>query len=189
MYSICRATAACCAVPSRVPLSQGSSRRGILRDAWRIARPYWFSEERWVARGLLATLIAMLLAQVWVNVRLNSWRNDFYNTLKEYDKPGFFYQLGIFIVIAMGSLLLSVYQTYLQQQLQIRWRRWMTNVYLHEWLADQTYYRLQLTSDATDNPAPSLIPGKAGLAAAESPSDDESESRSDDESELAVVGK
>jgi vitamin B12/bleomycin/antimicrobial peptide transport system ATP-binding/permease protein len=129
-----------------------SSRRGILRDAWRVARPYWFSEERWMARGLLAALIAMMLAQVWVNVRLNSWRNDFYNTLQNYDESGFFYQLGIFIVIAMGSILLSVYQVYLQQLLQIRWRRWMTNVYLHEWLADQTYYRLQLTSDPTDNP-------------------------------------
>ncbi len=129
-----------------------TTRRNILRDAWRIARPYWFSEERWFARGMLATLIVMLLAQVWVNVRLNSWRNDFYNTLQNYDESGFFYQLAIFIAIAMGSVLLSVYQTYLQQLLQIRWRRWMTDVYLHEWLADQTYYRLQLTGDPTDNP-------------------------------------
>jgi putative ATP-binding cassette transporter len=130
----------------------GSSGRSILRDAWRIARPYWFSKERWFARGLLVTLIVMILAQIWVNVRLNSWRNDFYNTLQNYDESGFFYQLGIFMAIAMGSVLLSVYQLYLQQLLQIRWRRWMTDVYLHEWLADQTYYRLQLTADPTDNP-------------------------------------
>jgi len=130
----------------------GNGKRGILRDAWRIARPYWFSEERWFARGLLAVLLAMMLAQVWVNVRLNSWRNDFYNTLQDYDEKGFFWQLAIFIAIAMGAVLLSVYQVYLQQLLQIRWRRWMTNVYLREWLGDQTYYRLQLTSDATDNP-------------------------------------
>jgi putative ATP-binding cassette transporter len=129
-----------------------NGKRGILRDAWRIARPYWFSEERWFARGLLVVLLAMMLAQVWVNVRLNSWRNDFYNTLQDYDEKGFFWQLAIFIAIAMGAVLLSVYQVYLQQLLQIRWRRWMTNVYLREWLGDQTYYRLQLTSDVTDNP-------------------------------------
>src|SRR6266404_2924642 len=130
----------------------GNGKRGILRDAWRIIRPYWFSEERWFARGLLATLIVMLLAQVWVNVRLNSWRNDFYNTLQDYDESAFFYQLAIFLGIAMGAVLLSVYQVYLQQLLQIRWRQWMTRVYLREWLSDQTYYRLQLTGDATDNP-------------------------------------
>src|SRR4051794_29247305 len=124
------------------------SRRTILRDAWRIARPYWFSEERWFARGLLAALIVMMLAQVWVNLRINSWRNDFYNTLQTYDERGFFWQLAIFITIAMGSVLLSVFELYLQQLLEIRWRRWMTDVYLREWLGDQTYYRLQLTTDA-----------------------------------------
>jgi vitamin B12/bleomycin/antimicrobial peptide transport system ATP-binding/permease protein len=124
----------------------------IIAQAWRIARPYWFSEERWVARGLLAAVLAMNLAQVWINVRLNYWRNDFYNTLQNYDERGFFYQLGLFALYAGAFILLLVYGTYLQQMLQIRWRRWMTDVYLREWLADKTYYRLQLTGDATDNP-------------------------------------
>jgi putative ATP-binding cassette transporter len=125
---------------------------GMLKEAWSIARPYWFSEERWVARGLLAAILAMSLLQVWINVRLNSWRNDFYNALQNYDRPEFFYQLGLFTVLAGAYILLFVYGTYLQQMLQIRWRRWMTNVYLREWLGDKTYYRLQLTGDATDNP-------------------------------------
>jgi putative ATP-binding cassette transporter len=124
----------------------------ILRDAWRIARPYWFSDERWVALGLLAAVLALSFAQVWINVRLNSWRNDFYNTLQEYDRPGFFYQIGLFAALAGSFVLIAVYQTYLQQVLQIRWRRWMTDVYLHEWLKNQTYYRLQLGADPTDNP-------------------------------------
>jgi putative ATP-binding cassette transporter len=124
----------------------------IIAQAWRIARPYWFSEERWVARGLLAAVLAMNLAQVWINVRLNYWRNTFYDTLQNYDERGFFYQLGLFALYAGAFILLLVYGTYLQQMLQIRWRRWMTDVYLREWLTDKTYYRLQLTGDATDNP-------------------------------------
>lgn len=129
-----------------------TSKSSILREAWRIARPYWFSEERWVARGLLAAVLAMNLAQVGINVRLNSWRNDFYNTLQNYDEAGFFYQLGLFALLAGAYIALLVYGTYLQQMLQIRWRRWMTDVYLREWLADKTYYRLQLSGDGTDNP-------------------------------------
>jgi putative ATP-binding cassette transporter len=124
----------------------------ILHDAWRIARPYWVSDQRWVALGLLAAVLALSFAQVWINVRLNSWRNDFYNTLQEYDRSGFFYQIGLFAALAGSFVLIAVYQTYLQQVLQIRWRRWMTDVYLHEWLKDQTYYRLQLGADPTDNP-------------------------------------
>jgi vitamin B12/bleomycin/antimicrobial peptide transport system ATP-binding/permease protein len=124
----------------------------IIAQAWRIARPYWFSEERWVARGLLAAVLAMNLAQVWINVRLNFWRNAFYDTLQRYNETQFFYQLGLFALYAGAYILLLVYGTYLQQMLQIRWRRWMTEVYLREWLTDKTYYRLQLTGDATDNP-------------------------------------
>jgi vitamin B12/bleomycin/antimicrobial peptide transport system ATP-binding/permease protein len=125
---------------------------GMLKEAWSIARPYWFSEERWVARGLLAAVLAINLLQVWIMVRLNSWRNDFYNTLQNYDQVAFFSLLGLFAVLAGAYILLFVYGNYLQQMLQIRWRRWMTTVYLQEWLGEKTYYRLQLTSDATDNP-------------------------------------
>jgi putative ATP-binding cassette transporter len=131
---------------------KSTGKSNILRDAWRIARPYWFSDDRWVARGLLAAVLALSFAQVWINVRLNSWRNDFYNTLQEYDKAGFFLQIGIFTALAGAFVLILVYQNYLQQVLQIRWRRWMTDNYLREWLKDQTYYRLQLGADPTDNP-------------------------------------
>ena len=128
------------------------SKSNILRDAWRIARPYWFSDDRWIARGLLVAVLGLSFAQVWINVRLNSWRNDFYNALQEYDRAAFFTQIGIFAALAGAFVLMAVYQTYLQQVLQIRWRRWMTDRYLHEWLKDQTYYRLQLGADPTDNP-------------------------------------
>jgi putative ATP-binding cassette transporter len=125
----------------------------IMREAWEIARPYWLSsDERWIARGLFVAIVILSLIDVWINVRLNTWRNDFYNALQEYDEPAFFYQLGLFTVLASLFIVLSVYQVYLQQMLQIRWRRWMTSVYLKEWLADKTYYRLQLGGDGTDNP-------------------------------------
>jgi putative ATP-binding cassette transporter len=138
------------------PIAENSnmttSKSGVLREAWRIARPYWFSEERWLARGLLAAVLIMSLAQVWINVRLNSWRNDFYNTLQNYDEPGFLYQVFLFTLLVGAFVALFVFGNYLQQLLQIRWRRWMTTVYLREWLSDKVYYRLQLAGDGTDNP-------------------------------------
>jgi putative ATP-binding cassette transporter len=128
------------------------SKLGWLADAWRIARPYWLSEDWKVAWGLLAAVVAANLINVGINVRLNSWRNDFYNALQNYEKAEFFYQLGLFAALASAFIVIAVVGVYLQSMLQIRWRRWMTEVYLREWLGDKTYYRLQLTGDETDNP-------------------------------------
>ena len=40
----------------------------FLKDAWRLALPYFRSEERWSARGLLGTIIVMNLALVGMDV-------------------------------------------------------------------------------------------------------------------------
>jgi vitamin B12/bleomycin/antimicrobial peptide transport system ATP-binding/permease protein len=127
-------------------------KKGIgIRDAWRLARPYWTSEEKWSARGLLLATIALNLGNVYINVRLNVWRNAFYNALQKLDANEFFHQLLIFSILAAFYVVMAVYAFYLTQLLQIRWRRWLTHRYLGTWLTDRAYYRLELTS-ATDNP-------------------------------------
>jgi putative ATP-binding cassette transporter len=126
--------------------------RRLLTDLWTLTRPYWFSEERWAARGLLAVVIGLNLALVYVSVLINQWNNDFYNTLQNLDQHGFYRQLLRFILLAASYIALSVYHLYLNQMLQIRWRRWLTSTYLGAWIGNRTYYRMQLTDAGTDNP-------------------------------------
>lgn len=125
---------------------------GFLRDAWRLAKPYWASDDKKWAWGLLAAVIALNLFSVALNVRFNFWRNDFFNTFQNKDEHGFFVQLGIFALLAVIFIANGVYATYLQQMLQIRWRRWLTRRYLGDWLDRKAYYRLQLEGNDTDNP-------------------------------------
>ncbi|MBV9564482.1 MAG: ABC transporter ATP-binding protein/permease [Bradyrhizobium sp.] len=126
--------------------------RATLAIAWRIAAPYFNSEDKWAGRGLLAAVIALELTSVGIDVLINFWRNHFYNTLQERDWQGFVHQILIFTVLAFSSVLLGVYQLYLNQWLQIRWRRWMTSRYLAHWLDGPVHYRMQLKGDAADNP-------------------------------------
>jgi putative ATP-binding cassette transporter len=128
------------------------SNTGVLRTAWRLAWPFWTGDEKWTARALLAGVVALNLTSVWLNVRLNAWNNDFYNALQEYDWPKFWRQFAIFGIIAASLIVVAVYQLYLRQILQIRWRRWLTERFLHDWLGDRAYYRMQLDQSATDNP-------------------------------------
>jgi vitamin B12/bleomycin/antimicrobial peptide transport system ATP-binding/permease protein len=127
------------------------TKRGIVRDAWRLAKPYWASEEKWSAWGLLLAVVALNLGNVYVSVLINKWNNAFYNALQAFNGSEFSRQLGIFCVLAASAIAMSVYALYLSQMLQIRWRRWLTRKYLGAWLADRAYYQLQLGT-TTDNP-------------------------------------
>ena len=126
--------------------------RSTLAAVWRIAIPYFRSEDKWAGRGLLAAVIAIELAVVFLTVLFNRWNNVFYNALQERNQAVFTYQIGYFCVLAAFWIGLKVYQLYLNQWLQIRWRRWMTDRYLGGWLHDANHYRMQLLGDAADNP-------------------------------------
>jgi putative ATP-binding cassette transporter len=126
--------------------------RSTLATVWRIATPYFRSEDKWAGRGLLAAVVFIELALVANDVLVNQWRNRFYNALQEKDWEGFVREIIVFCVLATVLVALSVYQLYLNQWLQIRWRRWMTTKYLGEWLHGANHYRMQLQGDAADNP-------------------------------------
>jgi len=59
--------------------------------------------------------------------------------------PGFAWIAALYILVA-------VYALYLRQALQIRWRRWLTEQLMAEWLAGRAYYRLSLEPQGADNP-------------------------------------
>jgi vitamin B12/bleomycin/antimicrobial peptide transport system ATP-binding/permease protein len=129
----------------------GTAKRGLVRDAWLIAKTYWKSEEKWSAWGLLLAVVAFNLGTVCTSVGINAWNRGFYNALQAFDRGELFRQLGVFFILGGLGITLSVYAVYLQQMLQIRWRRWLTQRYLSAWLANRAYYQLQL-KDGIDNP-------------------------------------
>ncbi|MCP3472952.1 ABC transporter ATP-binding protein/permease [Bradyrhizobium sp. CCGUVB1N3] len=126
--------------------------RATLATVWRIAMPYFRSEDKWAGRGLLAVVIAMELALVAINVLINQWQNRFYSALQAYDLDEFVREVWIFLGLAFTYVALAVYKLYLNQWLQIRWRQWLTQHYLGEWLDGAVHYRMQLKGDAADNP-------------------------------------
>jgi putative ATP-binding cassette transporter len=119
---------------------------------WRIAAPYYRSEDRWAGWSLLVAVIVIELGTVAINVLLNSWNNRFYNALQERNWDAFVHELLYFTVIVTIFIAIAVYQLYLNQWLQIRWRKWMTEHLLGDWLANANHYRMQLQGDAADNP-------------------------------------
>jgi len=118
----------------------------------RIALPYFRSEDRWPGRILLGSVIGLELSVVAIHVILNYWYNGFYNTLQDRNWSGFVQYILFFCVLATIYTVVVVYQNYLNLWLQIRWRRWMTQTYLRQWLNTANHYRMQLLGDTADNP-------------------------------------
>ncbi|MBO6179776.1 MAG: ABC transporter ATP-binding protein/permease [Selenomonadaceae bacterium] len=125
---------------------------GFLKATWYLFKGYWGSEEKWKARGLLAAVIALNLASVYLLVEINTWYNEFYNALQNYEEGLFWPLVGKFTALAFIYIFIAVYAIYLCQMLQLKWRTWMTDRYLKDWLKDNVYYRLQVLRSDTDNP-------------------------------------
>jgi vitamin B12/bleomycin/antimicrobial peptide transport system ATP-binding/permease protein len=127
-------------------------KKNFLRAFWTLLRGYWTSEQRLAACGLLAAVVALNFAAVYLLVQLNSWYNEFYNALQVYAVEQFWPLIGKFAGLAFLYIAIAVYAIYLQQILQLRWRTWMTDRYLANWMKNQAYYRLQVLGRDMDNP-------------------------------------
>ena len=134
------------------PQPTAQSYRFAFRHFYSLAKPYLVSEEKKTGWGLLLLVLAMNLALVWVNVKLTQWNGDFFNALQAKNFGAFKQLLLIFTGYAFLYIALAVYSQYFLQMLQISWRRWMTEVFLKDWLAGGTHYRMSLRQGNTDNP-------------------------------------
>jgi len=122
------------------------------RRAWGLIRPYFTSEQRWQAIGLLAAVVALNLVTVYVDVLINAFQRDFFNALEAKDQAEFTRQLWRFAGLATAFILVAVYKFYLTQLFELRWRAWLTARYVDGWLSHRAYYRLELGGSETDNP-------------------------------------
>ncbi|OYV58078.1 MAG: ABC transporter ATP-binding protein, partial [Acidocella sp. 21-58-7] len=138
-----------------------------LGEAWTLAKPYFISEERWAARGLLVAIVALNLLMVAFNVVLTYWNRDFFDAIQNMDSstsvqllflykasPGSLPMPGLVEILAV-YVVIAVYAFYLNQMLQIRWRQWITKHFVANWLADRAFYNISLSPSQTlgvDNP-------------------------------------
>jgi putative ATP-binding cassette transporter len=116
----------------------------LTRRVWALSQPYFASEEKWKARGLLLAIVALNLGLVYMSVLFNDWNKLFYDALQDKNAAVFWTQLGRFTYLAFAFIVIAVYKFYITQMLELRWRAWMTSHYLQRWLANHAFYQLEL---------------------------------------------
>ena len=117
--------------------------RSELRDCWGLIKPWWVSEEKWLARGLFILVFALDMAIVGIGAWLTYWNKNFFNAFASYNLDLVWRLLFEALVIAVSGIAAEAMRTWFYQTLQIRWRRWCTDVYLKKWLDGSTFHRIE----------------------------------------------
>eukprot|EP01030_Chromulinospumella_sphaerica_P033695 gene33695-34606_t len=118
-------------------LQKAADFKAFLARVWALSLPYFQSEEKWKARALLAAIVGLNLAFVYTLVLFNEWNRFFYDALQDKNYPVFLEQLVRYSVLALIYIVIAVYRFYLTQQLEMRWRAWMTRHTMKRWLDHQ----------------------------------------------------
>jgi len=128
---------------------------GIKRHLWQqflqIAKPYWFSEEKWRARGMLLLLVLLLLGQTEFNVLFNEQTGEFTSALAARVADRFWHSIKICFVILVMAVPIYGFYYYVRDKLGIYWRQWITHRYLNNYLSNRAYYKLTANAEI-DNP-------------------------------------
>ncbi|KAA0033549.1 ABC transporter D family member 2 [Cucumis melo var. makuwa] len=128
----------------------------LLKRLWKVAAPYWFSDDKVQARWQLAAVFALTLGTTGISVGFNFLGRDFYNALANKDQEQFTKQLLYYLGAFAGGIPVFVLRDYAKDMLSLRWRSWMTKHYMERYLKDQSFYKIQSQS-IIDNPDQRIV--------------------------------
>ncbi|KAG8053059.1 hypothetical protein GUJ93_ZPchr0001g32654 [Zizania palustris] len=123
----------------------------LARRFWKVAAPYWWSEDKVQARLRLGAVFALTLATTGISVGFNFLGRDFYNALADKDQEQFTKQLLYYLGGFAVGIPFFVLRDYARETLSLRWRSWMTSYYMKRYFKNRTFYKIQSQS-IIDNP-------------------------------------
>ena len=121
----------------------------------KVAKPYWFSEQKWKARGLLGLLLLLALAVNAINVGISFIFRNIDTSLATFPQTKDASIFWRFITLYAGLLVLGtpivVMYGYIQDKLGLQWREWLTNHFLDKYFQNRAYYQINF-NQKIDNP-------------------------------------
>jgi vitamin B12/bleomycin/antimicrobial peptide transport system ATP-binding/permease protein len=115
-----------------------------------LTRPYWFSKEKWLARGLLGLLVVLMLSNTGLLVLLNQQTGEFSSALAARDPDRYWNSIYHTIVLVIFAVPIYGLYYFVRDKLTIYWRRWLTGRFLSSYFKNNAYYKLLRTD--IDNP-------------------------------------
>lgn len=118
---------------------------------WEIALPYWFSEEKWRARGLLALALLLLGGGIATGLLLTYAQGDMTTALQSRNRSEFYRAILLFFGCIIPCIPITVYGNYIPGKLRLNWELWLTNHFLEKYLSNRAFYSIN-AAKGMDNP-------------------------------------
>ena len=116
-----------------------------------LSQPYLVSDEKWMARGLLALLVGLMLANTAASVLLNQQTGEFSSALAARDPDRYWKSIYFTIGLLVVAVPIYGFYYYVRDKLTINWRRWMTSKFLDNYFGNKSFYKLSFKAEI-DNP-------------------------------------
>jgi vitamin B12/bleomycin/antimicrobial peptide transport system ATP-binding/permease protein len=96
--------------------------------------------------------LALVFANLAVNVGINRWNKWFFDALEKRDATQLLELVTTIVILVIAGAGFAVAMVRCRMTLQIAWREWLTGELLARWLSEQRYYRLAVTDEEQINP-------------------------------------
>lgn len=136
------------------------------RKFWTVTGDYFKGRDSIPVWGRFGVLLMLVMVAVRISILLSYYSNDLYSALqvafqgaasgdlrvRDSGIHGFWVAIAIFAILAVIYVLRAMADQYLTQRFIIRWRVWLTQRLMSDWLDDRAYYRGQFIDRPIDNP-------------------------------------
>lgn len=116
-----------------------------------LTKPYFASDQRWVARGLAFLLIALMVTNTYASVQLIRQTGEFTSALAAQDSDRYWRSLYYMLGLILFAVPIYGFYYFVRDRLTNHWRRWMTKEFLTDYFSNTAYYKLTFAGEI-DNP-------------------------------------
>jgi vitamin B12/bleomycin/antimicrobial peptide transport system ATP-binding/permease protein len=126
---------------------------GFLFQFIKWAGPFWNSKNRFEIRKDTVFLIALTVLQIYLAIIITEWNADLFDALEQHSMSGIVAQIGVLILIFMGSIAVTTMHLIVKRRLLIGWRIWLTELVISKWMDKGRHYQITfMAKNNHDNP-------------------------------------
>lgn len=114
----------------------------IVKRFLRLVKPFFFSEKKWVAFGLLFLIALLSLSSRGIDVLINYISGDFINAIQLREKTQYFHHLYRYLGVFLIATPVLILYGFVEQRLGLIWWQWLSQYVLTKYFGENSFYKI-----------------------------------------------